>query len=62
MKRPKSRRFKKYKDFLKQWLINLKTGKIQKRKQQRKSIEELEKEMKKTDFLTWAKHKLGGVK
>ena len=60
MKRPKSRRFKKHKDLLKQWLINLSTIKIQKRKQRRKSVEEFEKEVKKKDFLEWAKHKLGG--
>jgi len=60
MKRPKFRRFKKHKDLLKQWLLNLKAGKIQKRKQRRKSVEEFEKETRKKDFLKWAKYKLGG--
>lgn len=60
MKRPKSRKFKKHKDLLKQWLTNLKADKIQKRKQRRKSVEEFEKEVKKKDFLEWVKYKLGG--
>ena len=59
MKRQKFKRFKRKKDLLKQWLVNLTAAKIQKRKQRRKSVEELEKEMKKTNFLEWAKYKLG---
>jgi len=56
----KRKRFKRKKGLLKQWLINLKADKIQKRKQRRKSVEELEKEAKKKNFLEWAKYKLGG--
>lgn len=56
----KRQKFKRKKDLLKQWFTNLKAGKIQKRKQRRKSVEEFEKEVKKKDFLEWAKYKLGG--
>ena len=60
MKRQRFKRFKKHKDLLKQWFKNLNTTKIQKRKQRRKSVEEFQKELKKKNFLEWAKRKLRG--